>query len=166
MKSLYESILDDEDVLISGTKKHINNPFIQIANIIRRGSHDYRLFEDDLMSCLNKIKVPFDGEWEVSKDYIRFTLDSSKSKRKLKKIDCVVISISNIPVVRHTYKVPDNAEIVVAVVPSNSKDLSKVLKTLKIQSYDDKMNKMIEQYDLKLHDTKGNTFTKNKLYII
>lgn len=54
--------------------------------------------------------------------------------------------------VRHTYKVPDNAELVVTVIPSDSKFLSKVLKTLKIQSYDNKIDKMAKQYDLRLHE--------------
>ena len=31
MKTLYESILDDEDILIGGVKKDINNPFITLA---------------------------------------------------------------------------------------------------------------------------------------
>ena len=34
MKSLYESILDNEDVLISDTKKYINNPFITLKYIL------------------------------------------------------------------------------------------------------------------------------------
>ena len=34
MKSLYESILDDEDILIGGLKKDANNPFIQLKYIL------------------------------------------------------------------------------------------------------------------------------------
>lgn len=34
MKSLYESILDDEDVLVGGLKKDANNPFIQLKYIL------------------------------------------------------------------------------------------------------------------------------------
>ena len=33
MKSLYESILDDEDVLIKDVKNHSNNPFIRIHSV-------------------------------------------------------------------------------------------------------------------------------------
>ena len=33
MKSLYESILDDEDVLISNSIKDTQNPFITLANL-------------------------------------------------------------------------------------------------------------------------------------
>ena len=163
MRTLYESILDDEDVLISNTKKYANNPFIQIANILKRGNHDYRLLKDELMSCLNKIEMPFDGEWSIVKNFIKFTLDSSKSKRKLKQIDCEVIFISNSPAVRRTYKVPDDTEIVVVVVTSDSNFLSKVLKTLKIQSYDDKIDEMTKQYDLRLHNFEEKIF---KAYII
>jgi hypothetical protein len=152
MRTLYESILDDEDVLISNTKKHANNPFIQLANILKRRNSDYILFREEIMNCVNKIEIPFDGEWSVDNGFVKFTLDPSKSKRKLKKIDCEAIFISNTPVVRHTYKVPDNAELVVAVIPSDSKFLSKVLKSLKIRSYDDKIDEMAKQYDLRLHE--------------
>ena len=163
MRTLYESILDDEDVLINNTKKHANNPFIQLANILKRRNSDYILFREEIMNCVNKIEMPFDGEWSVDEGFIKFTLDSSKSKRKLQKIDREVIFISNTPVVRRTYKVPDDTEIVVAVIPSDNKFLSKVLKTLKIQSYDDKMDEMTKQYDLRLHDIEEKIV---KVYII
>ena len=163
MRTLYESILDDEDVLISNTKKHANNPFIQLANIFKRGNHDYRLLKNEIMSCVNKIEMPFDGEWIVDEGYVKFTLDSSKSKRKLQKIDCESIFISNTPVVRRVYKVPDNAELVVAVVRPDSKFLSKVLKALKIQSYDDKIDEMTKQYNLRLHNFEEKIV---KVYII
>lgn len=34
MKSLYESILDNEDVLVGGLKKYANNPFIQLKYLL------------------------------------------------------------------------------------------------------------------------------------
>jgi hypothetical protein len=34
MKTLYESILDDEDALVGGLKKDANNPFIQLKYIL------------------------------------------------------------------------------------------------------------------------------------
>lgn len=85
MRTLYESILDNEDVLISNTKKHANNPFIQLANILKRGNSDYIPFREEIMNCVNKIEIPFDGEWSVDNGFVKFTLDSSKTKRKLKK---------------------------------------------------------------------------------
>ena len=152
MRTLYESILDDEDILISNTKKQANNPFVQVAITLTKRNGDYRPLERELMRSLNKIEMPFDGKWEVDKDFIKFTLDSSKSKRKLQKIDCEAIFISNTQSVRNVYKVPDDAKMVVAVIPSDGKFLSKVLKTLKIQSYDDKIDEMAKQYDLRLHN--------------
>lgn len=37
MKTLYESILDDEDVLVQGVKNTINDPFISIVSAIDSG---------------------------------------------------------------------------------------------------------------------------------
>lgn len=163
MRTLYESILDDEDILISDTKKYINNPFMQVAITLRKRNGDYRPLERELMESLNKIEMPFDGEWEVDKDFVKFILDSSKSKRKLQKIDCEVIFISNTQSVRNVYKVPDEAKMVVAVIPSDSKFLSKVLKSLKIHTYDNEIDELAKQYDLKLHDLKKGIV---KTYII
>jgi hypothetical protein len=152
MKSLYESILDDEDILIRDAKKYINNPFMQVAITLEKRNGDYRPLERELMESLNKIEMPFDGKWEVDKDFIKFILDSSKSKRKLKRIDCEVIFISNTQAVKNIYKVPDDAKMVVAVIPSDSKFLSKVLKSLKIHAYDNKIDELANQYNLRLHD--------------
>ena len=163
MRTLYESILDDEDVLISDAKKYINNPFIQVASTLAKRNGDYRPLERELMESLNKIEIPFDGKWEVTKDFITFTLDSSKSKRKLQKIDCEVIFISNTRSVRSVYKVPDDAKMVVAVIPSDSKILSKVLKSLKIHTYDNKIDELAKQYNLRLHDFEEKIV---KIYII
>lgn len=162
MRTLYESILDNDDILISNTKKHINNPFIQIAMLIDN-KIDYRPLERELMESLNKIEMPFDGKWEVDKDFIKFTLDSSKSKRKLKKVFCEVIFISNTRTFRHVYEVPDEAKMVVTVIPSDNKFLSKILKLLKIDTYDNKIDELVKQYDLKLYDLKKEIV---KTYII
>lgn len=43
MKSLFESILDDEDVLISKTNNYVNNPFVKINHI---ANESYFLRED------------------------------------------------------------------------------------------------------------------------
>lgn len=163
MKSLYESILDDEDILISDAKKYINNPFMQVAITLGKRNGDYRPLERELMESLNKIEMPFDGKWEVDKDFVRFTLDSSKSKRKLQKIDCEVIFISNTQSVRNVYKVPDEAKMVVTVIPSDSKFLSKVLKSLKIREYDNKIDELANEYNLRLHDVEEKIV---KTYII
>ena len=44
MKTLYESILDDEDVLIDNTIKDAKNPFITLANLMDNGINliDYK----------------------------------------------------------------------------------------------------------------------------
>ena len=40
MKTLYESILDDEDILVGGLKKDANNPFIQLKYILIENLND------------------------------------------------------------------------------------------------------------------------------
>ena len=41
MKTLYESILDDEEVLVGDVKKTVNNPFVMIFNLLN-SSKDIR----------------------------------------------------------------------------------------------------------------------------
>ena len=63
MKSLYESILDDEDVLISGTKKHLDNWLLILKHaMINRAS------DEELESIVNDEKVKKD----VSKIFHQF----------------------------------------------------------------------------------------------
>ena len=80
MKTLYESILDDEDVLISDTKKS-TNPFVMINNLVNNSSNIRndvktqmeikRIFNEYIADSLpyetkNKIRLGFsDGMFRV-----------------------------------------------------------------------------------------------------
>ena len=55
MKPLYESILDDEDVLISDAKKIADNPFIPFLQYVGKDLTKYR---DELMQILDGLKLP------------------------------------------------------------------------------------------------------------
>ena len=73
MKSLYESILDDEDILISDTKKHINNPFTPFLQYVGKDLTKYR---DELVQILHELKLPklkrsvWEYEYLVYPDFI------------------------------------------------------------------------------------------------
>ena len=55
MKTLYESILDDEDVLISNVKKISNNPFAPFLQYVGK---DLTKYNDELVQILDKLKLP------------------------------------------------------------------------------------------------------------
>ena len=77
MKTLYESILDDEGVLISNSIKDVHNPFIVLANL----SDDDWCNEDEVLDIIkrldfpkyvlqNKEKIPFNKECLDVETYI------------------------------------------------------------------------------------------------
>lgn len=148
MKSLYESILDDEDVLINKTKQDVNNPFFHIAMIVD-GKSNYEPYKGELMKWLDRIEMPFDGYWRIEGNFIKFILDDSNSKRRL--IDRDILFISNRPITKRIYKVPDHTNLVIMIIPSDNSFLSKVLKSLKIKDYDEKMDELVKKYNLKFH---------------
>ena len=79
MKSLYESILDDEDVLINNIKKHSNNPFRVLKyyfdQLYKTKSTDnqwiskwYKVVDKEL----KRIKLPKGVFYNTTIDYIKF----------------------------------------------------------------------------------------------
>lgn len=162
MKSLYESILDDEDVLIRKSKQDINNPFFHIAMLIANKT-DYRPLENELRKWLNKIEMPFDGFWTVTKEFITFTLDNFNSKKKLSWADTRILSISDAQFPRKVYKILDTAKLIVMVTPSNNISLLRDLKSLKIKDYGKKMDELVKKYNLNYYSSEYQTV---KVYII
>jgi hypothetical protein len=143
--------LDDEGVLISKTKQDINNPFFHIAMLIAN-KNDYRPLENELRKWLNKITMPFDGYWEVTKDFIKFTLDDSNSKKELSRVDREILFISNEDTTYNVYKISRNVNLVIMIIlPADNSFLSKVLKSLKIKDYDKKMDELVKKYNLNYH---------------
>ena len=55
MKTLYESLLDDEDVLINDVKKTANNPFIPFLQYVGK---DLTKYKDELAQILDELKLP------------------------------------------------------------------------------------------------------------
>lgn len=162
MRSLYESILDDEDVLIKKTKQDINNPFFHIAMILDSKSN-YEPYKGELMKWLDRIEMPFDGYWEVTKEFIIFTLDDSNSKKKLSRIDRRILSISNAQFPRKVYKVPDTAKLIIMIIPSNNISLLRVLKHYKIKDYGKKIDELVKKYNLNYYSSEDQIV---KTYII
>ena len=150
MKSLYESILDDEDVLVNNMRKDINNPFFHIAMLIAN-KIDYRPLENELRKWLNKITMPFNGYWEITKDFIKFTLDDSNSKKELSRIDREILFISNDNNTYRVYKITGGVNLATMIIPADNRFLSKVLKSLKIKDYDKKMDELVKKYNLNYH---------------
>ena len=54
MKTLYESILDDEDVLVGGLKKDANNPFIQLKYILIENLKDAKDRSKEIEELIKK----------------------------------------------------------------------------------------------------------------
>jgi hypothetical protein len=162
MKTLYESILDDEDVLIRKAKQDINNPFFHIAMLIAN-KMDYRPLEHELRKWLNKIEMPFDGYWEVTKNFITFTLDDSNSKNELRVIDRQILFISNDDATYRVYKITGDVKLAIMIIPAYNRFLSKILKSLKIKDYDKKMDELVKKYNLNYYSFYYQTV---KVYII
>lgn len=160
MRSLYESILDDEDVLIKKTKQDINNPFFHIAMIVD-GKSNYEPYKGELMKWLDRIEIPFDGRWYIEGHFIKFILNDSNSKHRL--IDRDILFISNHPTTKHIYKAPDHTNLVIMIIPSDNQFLSKILKSLKIKDYDGKMDELVKKYNLKFRTSESQIV---KTYII
>lgn len=86
MRTLYESILDDEDVLIKGVKQGIDNPLIKLCSFYKKTSnlrdnmHEVLRIAYDLMDTLklskytvkvydNRINI-YDPKYEKARDAI------------------------------------------------------------------------------------------------
>lgn len=54
MKSLYESILDNEDVLVGNLKKDVNNPFIQLKYILIENLKDAKDRSKEVEALIKK----------------------------------------------------------------------------------------------------------------
>ena len=54
MKTLYESILDDEDVLMDSARKDANNPFIQLKYILIENLEDAKDRSEEVKKLIKK----------------------------------------------------------------------------------------------------------------
>lgn len=58
MKTLYESILDDEDVLVGDLKKDTNNPFIMLYSYYLSNGRKILHSEKEIANILKSLEVP------------------------------------------------------------------------------------------------------------
>ena len=58
MKTLYESILDDEDVLVADTKKDANNPLRLFHTLYKQYSDLTKVPQQDIIDVLSKLDFP------------------------------------------------------------------------------------------------------------
>ena len=76
MKSLYESILDDEDVLINGTKNHVKNAEMPFYLLKQFEGKDLTKHRDEIMNILLNTRFPKlknnvkEYEYEIYQDFI------------------------------------------------------------------------------------------------
>lgn len=75
MKSLYESILDDEDVLIADMKKNINNPLRLFHALYKQYGDLTKAPQQDIIDVLSKLDFPDfkDLIMSVYKDHVSFS---------------------------------------------------------------------------------------------
>jgi hypothetical protein len=75
MKSLYESILDDEDVLIVNTKKFINNPLRLFHSLYKQYGDLTKAPQQDIIDVLSKLDFPDfkDLTMRVYKGHVSFS---------------------------------------------------------------------------------------------
>ena len=75
MKTLYESILDDEDVLVADTKKDANNPLRLFHALYKQYGDLTKAPEQDIIDVLSKLDFPDfkDLNMSVHKSHVSFT---------------------------------------------------------------------------------------------
>lgn len=75
MKSLYESILDDEDVLIGRLKKDSKNPFrlLRIKRDEAKTTNDWKREAEKIMS---KVQLPSDSSYFIGHNFIKIARSS------------------------------------------------------------------------------------------
>ena len=76
MKSLYESILDDEDVLMNDMKNHSNNPFRVLKYYYDdpETNKKWKTYADEIISNL---KLPKGISYEIINGFITFKLSKT-----------------------------------------------------------------------------------------
>ena len=76
MKSLYESILDDEDILMNDMKNHSNNPFRVLKYYYDdpETNKKWKTYADEIMSNL---KLPKRISYEIEDGFITFKLSKT-----------------------------------------------------------------------------------------
>ena len=75
MKSLYESILDDEDILVADTKKDANNPLRLFHTLYKQYGDLTKAPEQDIIDILSKLDFPDfkDLNMYVHERYVTFS---------------------------------------------------------------------------------------------
>jgi hypothetical protein len=76
MKALYESILDDEDVLMNDVKNHSNNPFRALKHYYDdpETRKQWKIYADEIISNL---KLPKGISYEIMDGFISFKLSKT-----------------------------------------------------------------------------------------
>ena len=78
MKTLFESILDDEDVLVKDTKEHYNNPFLVIQALLNEYSlNEVKHKMDYIDKILKPIKDQFMKYTKIKKNGLGFDINNS-----------------------------------------------------------------------------------------
>lgn len=92
MKSLYESILDDEDEVIGNMVKHHTNPFVKLKNYYDypETNKKWKIYADEIIS---KLKLPSGVSYEIWDGFI--TIKLSKTSDTIFDIIFKDISIKN-----------------------------------------------------------------------
>lgn len=86
MKSLYESILDDEDILIAGTKKDANNPLRLFHTLYKQYGDLTKVPKQDIIDVLSKLDFPDfkDLNMYIHKGHVSF----SANGREIFRVSC------------------------------------------------------------------------------
>jgi len=79
MKTLYESILDDEDTLIGNSIKDTQNPFRVLKIKYDELKNSYRAWERYAEGIMSKFPLPNGVRYFVGKNFIRIIIESTST---------------------------------------------------------------------------------------
>ena len=90
MKSLYESILDDEDVLIADTKKDANNPLRLFHALYKQYGDLTKAPQQDIIDVLSKLDFPDFKDLNISayRDHVSFSANGRAISREIFRVYC------------------------------------------------------------------------------
>ena len=145
MKTLYESILDDEDILVDNIKKHIKNPFLILASLSDSECDNKSI----VLQILRSIKYPH----PINSKYLEVDIKnySTKQGRRCCYYDIYYPSdIENIKTVRLIFEIivlDKDGKRLISLQSGYNKDVYEIFKNF--TRYNSWIRDTAKKYDIK-----------------